>query len=64
MAMTDINRFSHVVMEASPVGAPFGLRSIKALALRVFGAELRVTHARPLVPGRRLDRRRPRRAVG
>lgn len=55
MAMTDINRYSHVVMEASPVGTPFGLRSLKAWALRVFGAELRATRARPLVPGRALD---------
>jgi AhpD family alkylhydroperoxidase len=55
MGMTDINRYSHIVMEASPVGAPFGLRSIKAWALRVFGAELKVTRARPLVPGRALD---------
>jgi hypothetical protein len=55
MGMTDINRFSHVVMEDSPVKAPFGLRSIKAWALRVFGAELRVTRGRPLAPGRALE---------
>jgi len=55
MGMTDINRYSHVVMESSPVAAPFGLRSIKAWALRAFGVELRVTRARPLVPGRALD---------
>jgi AhpD family alkylhydroperoxidase len=55
MGMTDINRYSHVVMEASPVGTPFGLRSIKAWALRAFGAELSVTRTRPLVPGRALD---------
>jgi AhpD family alkylhydroperoxidase len=55
MGMTDINRYSHVVMESSPVGTPFGLRSIKAWALRVFGAELRATRTRPLVPGRALD---------
>jgi AhpD family alkylhydroperoxidase len=55
MGMTDINRFSHVVMETSPVGAPFGLRSIKAWALRAFGIELKVTRARPLAPGRALD---------
>jgi hypothetical protein len=55
MGMTDINRFSHVVMEDSPVGTPFGLRSIKAWALRAFGAELRVTRSRPLVPGRALE---------
>jgi hypothetical protein len=54
MAMADINRYSHVVMEDSPVGTPFGLRSIKAWALRAFGLELRATRALPLVPGRSL----------
>ena len=55
MGMSDINRFSHVVMEDSPVAAPFGLQRIKAWALRAFGAELRVTRRVPLVPGRSLD---------
>jgi AhpD family alkylhydroperoxidase len=55
MGMTDINRYSHVVMEDSPVGTPFGLRAIKAWALRVFGLELRATRALALVPGRALD---------
>jgi AhpD family alkylhydroperoxidase len=55
MGMTDINRYSHVVMEASPVGTPFGLRSLKAWVLRVFGGELRTTRALPLEPGRALD---------
>lgn len=54
MAMSDINRFSHVVMEDSPVPAPFGLRTIKAWALRMFGRELEVTRRVPLVPGRAL----------
>jgi len=54
MAMADINRFSHVVMDGSPVKAPFGLDSIKEFALRVFGGELRTTHTRPLSPGRSL----------
>lgn len=54
MGMSDINRFSHVVMDDSPVPAPFGLRRIKAWALQMFGAELRVTRQRPLVPGRAL----------
>ncbi len=54
MGMSDINRFSHVVMEDSPVEAPFGLRRVKAWALRMFGAELKATRRVPLVPGRAL----------
>lgn len=54
MGMSDINRFSHVVMEDSPVPAPFGLRAVKAWALRMFGRELEVTRRVPLVPGRAL----------
>jgi len=54
MAMSDINRFSHVVMDGSPVSAPLGLRSIKAVALRLFGGQLRATHVKPLTPGRAL----------
>jgi hypothetical protein len=54
MGMSDINRFSHVVMENSPVEAPFGLRTLNALALRMFGRELKVTRGLPLVPGRTL----------
>jgi hypothetical protein len=37
-SMSDINRFSHVVMAASPVSAPFGLRWAKSALLRLFGA--------------------------
>ncbi len=55
MAMSDINRFSHVVMSDSPVNAPFGLQAVKAKALRVFGSELEVTRQTPLEPGRALD---------
>lgn len=55
MGMTDINRYSHVVMEDSPVGTPFGLRALKARALRLFGVELRATRGRALEPGRALD---------
>ncbi|HSS64192.1 MAG TPA: hypothetical protein VLS27_07140, partial [Gammaproteobacteria bacterium] len=55
MAMSDINRFSHVVMEDSPVSAPFGIRRVKAWALRLFGSELTVTRRLPLLPGRSLD---------
>jgi len=54
MGMSDINRFSHVVMAASPVGTPFGLQTIKAAALRLFGSELEVTRRVPLLPGRAL----------
>jgi AhpD family alkylhydroperoxidase len=54
MGMSDINRFSHVVMEDSPVSAPFGLRTIKALALRLFGSELEVTRRLALEKGRAL----------
>jgi len=54
MGMSDINRFSHVVMEDSPVEAPFGLRPVKAWALRMFGFELKATRQVPLVPGRAL----------
>jgi AhpD family alkylhydroperoxidase len=52
MAMSDINRFSHVVMEDSPVSAPFGLKTIKAYALRLFGAELVATRQLELEHGR------------
>jgi hypothetical protein len=55
MAMSDINRFSHVVMDGSPVTAPLGLRSVKAAALRLFGSQLKATHVKPLTPGRALS---------
>jgi AhpD family alkylhydroperoxidase len=55
MGMSDINRFSHIVMEDSPVQAPFGWQAIKAWALRAFGAELRVTRDQSLVPGRAIE---------
>jgi len=55
MALSDINRFSHIVMDGSPVNAPFGLQAVKAFALRLFGGELRKTHIRPLEPGRSLS---------
>src|SRR5215813_3848366 len=37
LAMSHINRFSHVVMGGSPVNAPLGFQRIKAAALRMFG---------------------------
>lgn len=54
MAMSDINRFSHVVMEDSPVSAPFGLNRIKAMLLRIFGQELKITRRMELEHGRSL----------
>ena len=54
MALSDINRFSHIVMDGSPVNAPFGFQAVKAFALRLFGGELKATHVRPLTPGRAL----------
>jgi len=54
MAMSDINRFSHVVMDGSPVRAPLGLQGVKTAALRLFGGELRSTHVARLTPGRAL----------
>jgi alkylhydroperoxidase family enzyme len=54
MAMSDINRFSHIVMDGSPVNAPFGAQGIKQFALGIFGNELRTTHVQPLKPGRSL----------
>ena len=55
MAMSDINRFSHIVMDGSPVNAPMGMNRIKSLALRTFGGELRDNHSKPLKPGRALN---------
>lgn len=54
LAMSHINRVSHVLMDGSPVKAPFRLKRIKAAALRMFGAELKVTTERRLEPGRAL----------
>lgn len=55
MAMSHINRFSHVVMDGSPVQAPLGINAIKAAALRLFGVELRRTTESQVVPGRSLS---------
>jgi alkylhydroperoxidase family enzyme len=52
MAMADINRYSHVVMDGSPVNAPLGLQGV---ALRAFGVELRATKRRSAVAGRALS---------
>jgi hypothetical protein len=49
--MSDINRFSHVVMEGSPVNAG----RLQGMALRLFGNELRVTKRTPAKPGDALE---------
>lgn len=54
MAMSDINRFSHIVMDGSPVNAPFGLSRLKEWALQLFGNELRPTHSDYIQPGKTL----------
>lgn len=54
MGMSDINRFSHVVMDGSPVGEPLGMDAVKAWALRLFGSELTATRRVSLIPGRAL----------
>lgn len=55
LAMSHINRFSHIVMDGSPVTAPLGLQRIKAAGLRMFGSELQDTSSRHVEPGRSLD---------
>ncbi len=50
LGMADINRFSHVVMDGSPVNAG----GLQGLALRLFGNELRATKRRRAEPGRAL----------
>ncbi len=55
LAMSHINRVSHVIMDGSPVAKPFGLKAIKAAALRLFGMELKKTTERRLEPGRALQ---------
>lgn len=52
MAMSHINRFSHVVMDGSPVTES---KKIKQLALRAFGNELIPTKLHTVKPGRSLD---------
>lgn len=54
MAMSDINRYSHVVMDGSPVKVPFGLQAVKDWALKAFSVELRPTRGLTIEPGRAL----------
>ena len=55
LAMSHINRFSHVAMNGSPVTAPLGLQRVKAAGLRVFGSELKDTSQLEIEPGRSLS---------
>ena len=52
LAISHINRFSHIVMDGSPVSPLFGSRAIKGLNLRMFGHELKSTKARSIDPDR------------
>ena len=52
LAISHINRFSHVVMDGSPVSPLLGSKSIKGLSLRAFGHELKSTKTKPLTPDR------------
>jgi len=54
MAMSHINRFSHVVMDGSPVEAPMGIQGVKSAALKWFGGELKSTTERYTEPARAL----------
>jgi hypothetical protein len=51
LAISHINRFSHIVMDGSPVN-PFGSKTIKSLSLRMFGNELKSTKHTALLPDR------------
>jgi hypothetical protein len=51
LSMSDINRFSHVVMDGSPVKVPFGSRRMKSFALRLFAGELVPTQRHEVEPG-------------
>ena len=52
LAMSHINRFSHVVMAGSPLKAPLGFQRIKSAALRMSDPALKTTTERPIQPGR------------
>jgi hypothetical protein len=49
-----INRWSHVVMDGSPMIAPLGLTKIKEFGLRLFGWQLSYTTEQDHLPGRAL----------
>lgn len=52
LAISHINRFSHIVMDGSPVSPLFGSKRVKGLSLRMFGHELKSTKRKPLIPDR------------
>lgn len=54
-AFSYIPRFSHVVMDGSPVERPLGVGRLRRSALRLFGHELGLSLAEELEPGRPLD---------
>ncbi len=51
MMSSYVNRYSHVIMDGSPVVPLFGSRGIKDLMLRLFGVELKTTTERNITPG-------------
>ena len=55
LAISHINRFSHIVMDGSPVSPFFGAKSVKGLSLRMFGHELKSTKVKGLLPDRSAD---------
>jgi hypothetical protein len=52
LAISHINRFSHIVMDGSPVNPLFGSQKVKGLSLRMFGHELKSTKLHPLIADR------------
>ena len=55
LSISHINRFSHIVMDGSPVSSMFGSHQIKGLSLRMFGNELKSTKKKKLLPDRTKD---------
>ena len=52
LAISHINRFSHIVMDGSPVSPLLGSKSVKGWSLRMFGHELKSTKRKRLQPDR------------
>lgn len=52
LAISHINRFSHIVMDGSPVNPLFGSKQMKGLSLKMFGNELKSTKLSSLIPDR------------
>lgn len=55
LAFNYINRFSHVVMDGSPIEQPLGLHGLRQSAIKFFGRELKFTLEKELEPGRSLQ---------